>query len=93
MQGADRALSAIARALGDDAVLRDPDVRASYATDESASLAKTGSANFLGSRVSDSRSLRMARPMRMRLTTRPLVLTEDHSRSTGHHREGRAARV
>ncbi|MCA9529630.1 MAG: FAD-binding protein [Myxococcales bacterium] len=44
MQGADRALSAIARALGDDAVLRDPDVRASYATDESEVPASTPAA-------------------------------------------------
>src|SRR5579875_1787078 len=42
-----------------------------YATDESASLAKTGSAIRFGSRVSPSRSLRRARPTRSRLRTPP----------------------
>src|SRR5579875_3084058 len=42
-----------------------------YATEESASLAKTGSAIRFGSRVSPSRSLRRARPTRSRLRTPP----------------------
>ena len=46
-----------------------------YATDESASLAKTGNAMRLGRRVSPSRSERMARPRMTRLTTRPEELT------------------
>src|SRR6476646_12188195 len=46
-----------------------------YATDDNASLAKMGRASFLGSSVSPSRSLRIARPTSTRLRTRPEVAT------------------
>ncbi len=53
-----------------------------YATEDSGSEAKTGRAMRFGRRVSPSRSLRSARPIRIRLgTSVSLDTTEDRKRS------------
>ncbi|CAM5644635.1 hypothetical protein SFUMM280S_01489 [Streptomyces fumanus] len=55
-----------------------------YATEDSGSEAKTGRATRFGRSVSPSRSLRSARPMRIRLgTSVSLDTTEDRKRSNG----------
>ena len=66
-----------------------------YATEDSGSDAKTGRAMRFGRSVSPSRSLRSARPMRIRLgTSVSLDTTEDRKRSNGRppNRHPRSAR-
>ncbi len=57
-----------------------------YATDDIASLAKTGSAMRLGRRVSPSRSERMARPSTTRLPSSAKPVTVHDGRGTPHLR-------
>src|SRR3954471_24283625 len=52
-----------------------------YATEDSASLANTGSAIFLGSSVSPSRSLPRGRPTSRRLRMRPAIGTVSDARA------------
>ena len=60
-----------------------------YATDDSASLAKTGSAIRLGSNVSPNRSERMARPRTTRFPIPARLATAEHRRpSGGRHAPG-----